>query len=256
LTPTSYQVRYSSNAGATWTDVAATGTTATSAVVTGLVNGTAYVFAVRAISGGTTSEWSATSAAVTPGAPGVPTNVNGAAGNSQVMLMWTAPVGTPAATGYQVQYAVSGTTTWLPATPIASANTTATVTGLTNGVAYVFRVRALNGPVEGEWSTTSAAVTPVTPVTPTIMIQGTRGVGNESRRIFVQGQTTGFAIGTVLAPFIRFPGEVGMTIGKARRQVNAQAGFEWTRLTGKRIAIRFATPQDTQRSNRIIIEAR
>jgi hypothetical protein len=258
LTPTSYQVRYSSNAGATWTEVAATGTTVTSAVVTGLVNGTSYVFAVRAISGGTNSEWSATSAAVTPGAPGVPTNVTGTAGNTQVMLMWTAPAGTPAATGYQVQYSTNSGVTWLPLVPLTSASTTPafTVTGLTNGTAYVFRVRAVNGPVEGEWSATSAAVTPVTPVTPTIIIQGTRGVGNESRRIFVQGQTTGLAVGTVLAPFIRFPGEVGMTIGKARRQVNAQSQFEWTRLTGKRIAVRFATPQDEHRSNRIIIEAR
>jgi len=254
LTPTSYQVRYSSNAGATWTELAATGTTTTSATVTGLTNGTAYVFAVRAISDATTSDWSATSATVTPGTPGVPTNVIGTPGDGRVTLTWTAPTGTPAASGYQVQFAISGTTTWLPETPLAATSASLTVTGLTNGTAYVFRVRALNGPVPGDYSTISAAVTPE--ATAAILISGTRGKGNESRRIFVVGNSTGLPTGTVLAPFIRFPGEIGMTIGDARRQVNAQGEFEWTRLTGKRIAIRFARPDDTLRSNRIIIEAR
>jgi hypothetical protein len=90
-----------------------------------------------------------------------------------------------------------------------------------------------------------------------ILIEGTR----ENRRITVDGGTTGLAEGTVVRPWLRFPGEVGFTQGSAQRTViivdaDSQMGeFTWGRNTGKRTAVQFRT-EDDLRSNSIIIAAR
>ena len=252
LSPTSYQVRYSSNSGSSWTELSATGTTTTTATISGLTNGTAYVFGVRAINGSVTSDWSSNSAAVTPGPPGAPMAVTGTAGNAQVALTWTAPTGTPAATGYQVQYAVNGTTTWLPATPLTATSTSLTVTGLTNGTAYVFRVRAVNGAVTGNYSANSAAVTPRAPVG-TITIEGERGTGNDSNRVYVTGVTSNL-VGQKVVPYYRFPGQTGFTAGTGERTVDANGQFSWQRKTGKRIVVQFRFGD--LRSNNVKIDAR
>ena len=260
LAPTSYQVRFSSNAGVSWSEVAATGTTTTSATVTGLTNGTAYVFGVRAINGDVVSGWSTNSAAVSPGKPNVPTAVAGTAGNAQVSVAWTAPAaatGVPAPTGYQVQYQASGSSTWSPGTPLAATGTSLTVTGLTNGTAYVFRVRSMNGPVEGDWSALSAAVTPVSPVVKAIEISGERGKGSNRNRIYVEGVTTGFAAGTKLVPYFKFPGPSSKYVaGKARPEVDEFGVVTWTRKTGKKIYVYFATESKDVRSDWIAIPAR
>jgi len=109
--------------------------------VTGLVNGTAYTFVVRAINGlGVSSSLSAPSAAVTPfGTPDSPTGVNALPGDGQSVITWTAPSGLGGSTiaGYTV------TASPAVAAPAACINTTAltcTFTGLTNGVTYSFTV--------------------------------------------------------------------------------------------------------------------
>jgi hypothetical protein len=165
-------------------------------------------------------------------------------------VTWTAPTNTggSAITGYTVTSSPGARTC------TTTGATSCEVSGLTNGTSYTFTVVARNAVGAGNASAASNAVTPSG--TASIVISGTRGTGSDARRIFVAGETTGLAPGTVLAPFIRFPGQVGYTIGNARRQVDAQNEFSWTRLTGKKIAVRFATPNDTLRSNQIVIDAR
>jgi hypothetical protein len=96
-------------------------------------------------------------------APSAPTAVTGVAGNGQVTLSWTVPSNDGGATidRYAIQYSSDGGTTWTLFARSTSSWPGDIVTGLTNGVAYVFRVIAGNTAVgSGDWSTVSSPVTP------------------------------------------------------------------------------------------------
>ncbi|MGA1481828.1 MAG: fibronectin type III domain-containing protein, partial [Candidatus Nanopelagicales bacterium] len=91
-----------------------------------------------------------------PGAPGRPV---GTAGNGEVALQWAAPQsdGGGEIVGYQVEVSTDGQN-WAVAIPdTRSSLTVATVTGLTNGTSYVFRVAAINDAGVGDASDTSDA---------------------------------------------------------------------------------------------------
>ena len=140
----------------------------TSTTVTGLTNGTSYTFRVSATNSVGTGPDSAASNAVTPvgpTAPAAPTGVSAVAGNAAATVSWTAPSngGSPI-TGYTVT-PYDGLTAKTPAT-VSGSVTSTTVTGLTNGTAYTFRVSATNGVGTGPDSAASNAVTPNAPVAP------------------------------------------------------------------------------------------
>ncbi|OII10868.1 hypothetical protein BIU97_08245 [Curtobacterium sp. MCBA15_009] len=86
-----------------------------------------------------------------------PGSLTATADDGTAALSWTAP--TPPAdttvTGYETEYAVHGSGSW--SAPAATTATTATVTGLTNGTSYDFRVRATTDRGPGLWSTTATA---------------------------------------------------------------------------------------------------
>lgn len=92
--------------------------------------------------------------------PTAPTSVSGAARHASALLTWTAPTysGTPL-TDYLVQYSTNGST-WTTFSDGTSTAASATVTGLTNGTAYTFRVAAVNGLGASSYSTASSSVTP------------------------------------------------------------------------------------------------
>ena len=168
---TSYEVRYSTNSGATWTSAGAS-FASSPATITGLSNGTSYVFDVAAIDANGTGAYSAASLAVTPSTtPGVPAFASITRGDGQVSLTWSAPSnGGSAITGYDVEWTSDGGTTW--SSPLASAAnspaTSATVTGLTDGTTYKFRIAAVNANGAGTFSGMSNGVTPAgVPGTPT-----------------------------------------------------------------------------------------
>ena len=117
---------------------------AASLVVTGLTNGTAYTFTVMATNAVGNGAVSAPSTAVTPtGVPGAPTGVVGVRGDGAVTVSWTAPVsnGGSGITGYTVTPFIG--TVAQPVTTVTGDPPAAsvTVTGLTNGTAYTFKVR-------------------------------------------------------------------------------------------------------------------
>jgi hypothetical protein len=167
---TGYAVQRSVDSGTTWTTVSTnTGTTATTGTVTGLINGTSYVFRVAAVNAVGTGAWSATSVAAAPNVlPAAPTIGTATAGDAQVTLSWAAPTanGGTAPIGYQIQQSTNGGTAWT--TAVANTNSTAVatvVTGLTNGTAIVFRVAAINAMGMGPTSAASITVTPKAAVT-------------------------------------------------------------------------------------------
>lgn len=138
----------------------ATATTsgATSAIVTGLTNGTGYTFTVVATNSLGTSVASTPSNRVTPAAPpAAPTGVTATSGNSQATVSWTAPTadGGSAITGYTITASPGGKTV-----TTGSWSSSTIVTGLTNGTAYTFTVQAANA------AGTSAASTPSNTVVP------------------------------------------------------------------------------------------
>lgn len=100
--------------------------------------------------------------------------------------------------------------------------------------------------------TTGTATFEVAPTGASIMIEGFR----EGRRILVEGVTTGLDAGTVVRPWVRFPGQTSYTQGVAQRQVSATGDFTWQRNTGKRTAVYFLTEAGDIRSDRVIIPAR
>ncbi len=96
--------------------------------------------------------------------PPAPTGLTAEAGNAQVMLRWTDPFN-DVIDGYQYRQGTGTTVTWGSWTDIANSDdetTTHTVTGLTNGTAYSFQIRAVNGPAESAASD-AAAATPAAP---------------------------------------------------------------------------------------------
>ena len=142
----------------------------TSVNITGLTNGNSYTFTVYALNAVGKSVVSSPSAAVTPSAPstatvpGSPTNVVATAGNSSATVTWTAPAnnGGSSITYYEITY--SGYSGGV----ITSTSTNATITGLTNGTSYTFKVLAKNASGTGNYSSDSNAVTPSAPSTTTV----------------------------------------------------------------------------------------
>lgn len=116
-------------------------------LVTGLTNGTEYVFTVVAVNKTGSSPASVESAGVTPmTTPGIPTNLTANTGFDETELIWEAPKsdGGSAVIGYEVSQ--NGGADYTP----ALSNTGHTFTGLESGTAYDFCVRALNDAGAGE----------------------------------------------------------------------------------------------------------
>jgi YVTN family beta-propeller protein len=181
--------------------------------------------------------------------PGAPTDVNAEAGDARATVSWTAPtsVGSFPISDYQVLSSPDARTCL-----VASPATTCEVTGLTNGTAYTFTVRALNGAGWGSYSTPSAPVTPNAEAKKSIQIIGSRDA-SDTRRVVVNGVTTGL-VGAQVRPFIRFPGQSGYSPGTGVRTVAEDGTFTWQRRAGKKIYVYF-TSGDV-RSERVIIAAR
>ncbi len=149
---------------------------ATTQTITGLTAGATYRFKVRARNAVGLGTWSALSATVTPFAtPGAPTIGTVAAAVASVIVTWSAPAETGGSpiTGYLVTPYLGSVAQ--ATRSFASTATTQTITGLTNGATYRFKVRARSAVGVGAFSAASAASTPVAVVAaPTITVFGSQ----------------------------------------------------------------------------------
>lgn len=148
-----YRHRLADAGFAAWTALGVVGET----TVSGLTNGVAYVFEVRAANAVSTGAAATLTAA--PGAvPGAPQRLETEVGDGQVALRWDEPTedGGLEILRYEVRSSAPDQApgAW---TEVALERST-TVEGLTNGVAYVFEVRAVNA--EGGGTVASAVATP------------------------------------------------------------------------------------------------
>ena len=164
-----YEYRYAP-VGEVWNDWENVGAGAAGVTVGNLVNGLEYVFEVRAVNAlgkGPVETAAATPVLRTgppppppppPGpretVPDAPTNLLADGGNEQVALSWEAPEddGGFAITDYEVR--INGRGSWIST---GSIHTTHTVTGLTNGTAYAFQVRAVNAAGSSPYSNRAEA---------------------------------------------------------------------------------------------------
>ncbi len=181
---------------------------------------------------------------------GAPTGVSGEPGDGMVSVSWAAPASSgsfPVST-YQAVVSPSGQSC-LVAVPAL----TCTISGLTNGASYTATVRALNGAGWGAYSAVSNAFTPRSSVVPSITITGMRTEVRGKPGVIVTGTTTGFGMGAILRPWIRFPGQTSYTQGSARIPVDVQGGITWERRTGKTIYISIMSEDATVKSNRLIL---
>jgi hypothetical protein len=97
---------------------------------------------------------------IPPDAPPAPTSLTSPSQSSgSVYLTWAAPAndGGSAITDYAVQYSSNSGSTWTTFSRSASTALNATVTGLTNGTAYQFRVAGVNSVGTGTYSSTATA---------------------------------------------------------------------------------------------------
>ena len=137
-----------------------TGADTLTCVVTGLTNGTAYTFTVTANNIVGNSDPSPDSNSVTPGTePATPSAPVATAGDSQASVTWTKPADNgPPIRSYTVTSSAGQVCTTNDADTL-----TCDVTGLTNGTAYTFTVKATNALGTSAASAPSNSVTPAAP---------------------------------------------------------------------------------------------
>ncbi len=134
----SYSVDYKLTTTSTWTSVA-TATTATSANISGLVQGAQYDYRVRTNCASASSAYSAAQFTTTaPVVCNAPTGLTATSiTNNSATVSWTAVSG---ALNYTVEYKTNAASTWTVAASATTATSTS-LTGLTATTLYDYRVR-------------------------------------------------------------------------------------------------------------------
>ena len=231
---TGYKIQRSTDGGSSWsTIVSNTGSTATAYSNTGLAPNTTYTYRVFAVTPLVTSSPSNTASATTASnitAPHPPTGLTAtAASSSQINLGWTAPTnnGGSAITGYKIYRSTSsGTETGY----VNLGNVTSyTNTGVTPGVTYFYKVRAVNSAGVSPFSNEASA----TPYSITLVQSGLAGSDSLTNETRTKDQllanqrywTYGGSATVQNAPYDIFKDSQGLHIGVRSLSNGSYSGF-------------------------------
>ena len=158
-----YNTEISSDGGSTWTAVESSLSTSTSVTVTGAVAGRTYLVRVAAINVVGLSSYLTGSVVTTISAPSVPLNLRTAGpSGTGLTLEWDTPEGNGGAaiSDYKVEFSSNGGAKWTAITHAASNSRTFSVSALTRGLTYQFRVSAVNSKGVGPASSTVSVLIP------------------------------------------------------------------------------------------------
>lgn len=175
-----YVVDFSSDGGGSWTR--REGNASPSAVITGLANGTSYVFRVAAVNAENVGAFSAQTGQITP--LGAPSGIFATASNRSAWLIWTAAdAGNGSAvTAYRIEMSTDGGNSWAQAAVVAGSANSARIQGLVNGTGYTFRVAAVANQSPGPFSGVSSEVFPAVSVGAPTRVTATLSNGAVSLR--------------------------------------------------------------------------
>ena len=186
----------------------------------------------------------------TPAVPSsAPRDVVASAQDAAATVTWRAPA---SAGSFAVSHYLATSSPGGRSCLVEVAALSCDVTGLANGTAYTFTVKALTGAGWSPASEPSDAVVPRAAAGPSVVITGSR----EGKRIAITGTTTGFGMGGELAPWVRLAGQSTFTKGAVSILVSMDGTFDWSRSTGKRASVYVATADGSTRSNTVTIPAR
>ena len=161
-----YQQKEGTDAFGDWQTIPGSRSGTTFHIATGLTNGTSYTFQVRAVNAAGESGSSGEQSATPVTASSAPVKPEGFAarqtGTGQVELTWGASSNPLNVTGYQFK---QDSRSWTTISESDHSTVSHTITGLTQGVAYTFRVRAVNsaGSTESDSQPVTVVAKPAAP---------------------------------------------------------------------------------------------
>ncbi|MDE0321680.1 MAG: fibronectin type III domain-containing protein [Acidimicrobiaceae bacterium] len=149
-----------------WVKPTVSGIDTTMAIMSGLINGTAYQVQVRAVTSNRQGPWSSAVIAMPVGAPSAPTNVELASGNRALYLSWPAPDSNGSTvSGFKLRYcdtseschATTGTD-WVTVNLGGATRRTHTIGSLTNAATYTVELLTTSSNKgESGWSSAVSA---------------------------------------------------------------------------------------------------
>ena len=168
---TDYKIEYALSNSTVWSVFTHTASTAQTANITGLTNGTSYAFRVSAVNAvgtgtATSPKYSTPVAPVVLTAPTAPRSLAVYASFNGATVYWATPSsdGGSAITGYRAEYSTDGGTTWTTSDVVPVTRRSMSYSNLVGGVLHKFRVFAINA----VGTSVASSVVESTPVAATV----------------------------------------------------------------------------------------